>query len=137
MNDQEALLEAARLLRERVSKLPPERWHAEGNPDLHMDGTHGAYDIVAEVPDRNASDLPPRGIMAVVGWGHGLGWHRSEHIAALDPAVALSMAELFEAVAKIPRGMACRPGDPDFTPVMIGPDPKVVALARTYLRDSE
>lgn len=128
MNDQEALLEAARRLRERVSKLPPERWHAEGNPDLHMDGTHGSYDIVAEVPLRDTGGtLPPRGIMAVVGWGHRLGWHRSEHIAALDPAVALSMAELFEEYAT---------QFPTRTPDQHGAvAQKLITLARTYLRD--
>ena len=138
MNDHEALTEAARLLRQWAEPLTDAgRWVADGGGGVDMaTGERDNYTVGPADRYRVPMDLPPQKTMAVIGWGRKKGTPRARHIAGLDPAVAVALAELFEAQARIPNGLACAPGT-GRPALSIGPDPVVVSVARTYLRDPD
>lgn len=120
MNDQEALTQAALALRERAEQATGGRWGVHGIGML-MDGTSNYYVIETDLPTG-----PPK-VASVLTGGQPGHWN-SRHIAGLDPAVALALAELFEEYAN---------QFPNRTPDQHGPVArKLIALARTYLRDA-
>lgn len=136
MNDHEVLREAARLLRlyaEPLTELG--RWIVDGGGGVDMaTGERDSYTVGPVDRYPVPTDLPPQRTMAVIGWGRKRGTPRARHIAGLDPAVAVALAELFEAHARIPNGIACAPGT-GRPSQYIGPSPAVVAVARAYLRE--
>jgi hypothetical protein len=123
VTDAELLREAARRLREYAGPLIElGRWQVEGNGGVDMaTGERDSYTVGPSRPYPLPPGTPPRGVMAQVGWGRLNGTPRAQHMAGLDPAVALSLAVLFEQHAKIPDGLS----------------EWVVAVARVYLREDE
>lgn len=118
MNDREALLAAARLLRERAAGAPPGRWYSHGI-EPHMDGSHDYYQVETAA-DISGSPVVLRTPPPYRAWD-------MEHAAGMDPPVALALADLFEEYAtRFPDRTADQHGDVA---------KKLIATARTYLRD--
>lgn len=126
MNDTEVLTEAARLLRERAAAAPPGRWYSQG-VDPRMGAGFRRYEVetAARIPGARILLRPSQSFSH---WDVG-------HVAGLDPDVAVKLAELFETEAQKTETFGHPAWDDGHRPRIGGPDLRVVAVARTYLRD--